>query len=272
MVADPRRHGPGQHGSMESLVWELAQLPHNQPHLPGWDDVSFDVDLIYRLFNLQGVVRFYGQRHWEHETELSSLQPGSIVLENVAAHSFHVARCASALAPHFSWIDGSRAIELALVHDEPELITGDKDPVGSDGQGTSTHAFSEVRRHEKEKEERIALELLAGSMRPALRERYKAMMVELIEESSPEAEFVKAIDKLQALAFVRLVKRGRITPEHMAFTLRYSRNGLRRFPLLQNHFMCIVVDLLNDVASESPETFAAFCQATRNKLDSVERK
>jgi hypothetical protein len=58
----------------------------------------------------------------------------------------------------------------------------------------------------------------------------------------------------------------------MAFTLRYSRNGLRRFPLLQNHFMCIVVDLLNDVASESPETFAAFCQATRNKLDSVERK
>jgi 5'-deoxynucleotidase YfbR-like HD superfamily hydrolase len=158
------------------------------------------------------------------------------------------------------------------VHDEPEVVTGDKDPVGEDGQGTSTHAFDGLRRREKELEERLAVSVLEEAMRPSLRAGYRALMEELLGEASQEARFVKAVDKLQALAFVRLVKQGRITPEHTAFTIRYARTGVSKFPYLQSHFNCVLIDLLNDVAASKAYALSDFCLATRNKLESASRK
>ena len=81
------------------------------------------------------------------------------------------------LAPHFTWIDRARSIELALVHDEPEIVTGDKDPVGEDGQGTDTHAFNRTRRLDKDREERRALDALTSSMRYSQRESYRCRLL-----------------------------------------------------------------------------------------------
>ncbi|MBY5707509.1 HD domain-containing protein [Rhizobium leguminosarum] len=200
--------------------------------------------------------------HWEEETNSVGNDPGSLDLENVAAHSYHVARCALLIAPHFPWLDSAHTTELALMHDEPEIVTGDKDPVGTDGQGNTTHAFNHGKRREKDDEERHAIEQLAVEMRPSIRDHYKRLFAELIEGSSEAARFVKAIDKLQSLAFVRLKKGGNITPEHAAFTLRYSRIGVHRFPQLQGHFMLVYEDLLGDVAIAKPDSFEDFCAST----------
>jgi 5'-deoxynucleotidase YfbR-like HD superfamily hydrolase len=228
-------------------------------------DVRADVDMIYRLYDMQKLVRFFGQRYWEEETLEYGLVSVNLKLENVAAHSFNVARCVPLLAPHFPWINRARAIELALVHDEPEIVTGDKDPVG-DGQGSDTHAFNLTRRFDKEREERCALNALAAIMRDSVRESYRAMFEELITVSSEEASFVKAVDKLQALSFVRLRKGGQITADHAAFTIRYSRIGVRRFPPLQEHFKLVLRDLIDDVAHSRPHEVLTFCEEAYDRL------
>lgn len=240
--------------------------------LPDPSDIRSDVDMIYRLYDLQKLVRFFGQRYWEEESRDLGPIPGRLELENVAAHSFNVARCVPLLAPHFPWIDRARAIELALVHDEPEIVTGDMDPVGKDGQGSDTHAFNATRRLDKDREERRALDALALSMRRSLRESYRTMFEELIDGSSEEAQFVKAIDKLQALVFVRLRKGARITPDHVAFTVRYSRIGVERFPPLQQHFKLVLQDLLADVAQDRPEESVAFFEQAFLKLRGADQR
>lgn len=258
----------GHHKSAtEQLVNELAFHEFISPEqLPDTLDVRADVNTIYRLYDLQKLVRFFGQRYWEKETLELGPPPESLALENVAAHSYSVARCVQLLAPHFPWIDRWQAVELALVHDEPEIVTGDKDPVGTDGQGTYTHAFNLARRMDKNREERLALDTLASGMRQSLSDPYRTMLEELIEESSEEAQFVKAIDKLQALVFVRLRKGGWIMPDHMAFTIRYSKIGLRRFPLLQEHFKLVLQDLLEDVVRARPESVLTFCNEVMARI------
>jgi 5'-deoxynucleotidase YfbR-like HD superfamily hydrolase len=254
------------------LVEALFVSSGFEEQLPAGSDVRLDVNVIYKLFDLQKLIRFVGQRHWEAETASISLSPGTLELENVAAHSFQVARSAFLLAPHFPWIDISHAIELALVHDEPEILTGDKDPVGDDGQGSTTHAFNERKRREKDEEERAAIDLLAVNMRPSIRDRYKQMFAELSEGRTAESAFVKALDKLQSLAYVRLRKGSGITPEHAAFTIRYSKIGLQRFPFLGRHFLCVLKDLLEDVASARPDgDIESFCALTWSHLKGAEK-
>ncbi|MGR9438386.1 HD domain-containing protein (plasmid) [Rhizobium leguminosarum] len=233
----------------QKLIDQLATHDALKLSLPECTDVRADVDLIYRLYDLQRITRFFGQKHWEAETEYTTADPNNLGLENVAAHSYQVARCALLLAPHFPWLDRAHTTELALLHDEPEIVMGDRDPVGNDGQGSATHAFNPVKRIEKDEDERVAINQLAGQMRPTIRDRYRRLFLELSEGATEEARFVKAVDKLQSLAFVRLKKMGSITPEHAAFTLRYSRLGVLRFPQLQRHFMYMFEDVLRDVAS-----------------------
>lgn len=255
---------------VEGLVKELSTTQGSDISMPKSADIRLDVDLIYKFYDLQKLVRFFGQRYWEDESGRLGSKPGNLDLENVAAHSYQVARSASLLAPHFSWIDTAHAMELALVHDEPEIVTGDKDPVG-DGQGSTTHAFNEHKRREKATEEREAIDVLAATMRPSIRDRYRRLSAELLEERTAEAKFVKAVDKLQSLAFVRLKKGSAITPEHTAFTIRYSRIGVHRFPHLQGHFMCVLRDLLEDVAFARPAGLYDFCNATRLQFQDAEK-
>lgn len=238
--------------------------------LPNDSDVRADVNFIYSLYELEKTVRFFDQRHWEEESRLDFGSQSSLRLENVAAHTFQVASTVHLLAPQFQGIDVLRAMELALVHDQPEILTGDKDPVGTDGQGLSTHAFDARMRRKKEEDERTALALLLDEMRPAFRGKYQALVEEVIEGTTPESKFLKAIDKLQALVFVRLKKSGNISPDHLAFTVRYSRLGLKYFPPLQRHFLCVLDDLLDDIRVSSGSAYSTYCEAASQWLKNPE--
>ncbi|WP_143849625.1 HD domain-containing protein [Octadecabacter ascidiaceicola] len=102
-------------------------------------EIRADIDQIYRMFELERTIRFFGQYHWETETSEAEVKPGELALENVAAHTFQVASSVQLLAPHFQKLNKAKAIELALLHDQLEVFTGDKDPVGEDGYSTYQH-------------------------------------------------------------------------------------------------------------------------------------
>jgi hypothetical protein len=66
---------------------------HVQP-LPSLSDAKADIEAILSAFELQRVRRYNNQVHWETESQealfADRAEPG-LKLENVAAHSWHVA-------------------------------------------------------------------------------------------------------------------------------------------------------------------------------------
>ena len=216
------------------------------------EEVSADIDALLEGFALQRIRRFYRQRHWDPESAEADFadraEPG-LKLENVAAHSWHVADAAHLLAGHFPELEIGRVVLLAVIHDKLEIYTGDYDPVGPDGNGEGTHAFDEVARRGKETAERAAAERYLSKLRPAVREWQRFLLEEAIAGTSPEARFVKAVDKLQALAYVMEKKRGQLGDAHLAFTVMYSRKALAEFPRLRFHYAELLSRFLDGVAA-----------------------
>ena len=103
--------------------------------------------------------------------------------ENDAEHSFHLALSATEIAAeHYPELDAGLVSQFSLVHDLPELYTGD----------VSTYKISEEERSSKETAEKIATERLLKEL-PS----YTSNILRRYEEQlEPEARFVRLIDKL----------------------------------------------------------------------------
>ncbi len=134
---------------------------------------------LLRLLALKGVQR----KGW---TRFSI--PDAAV-ESVADHSYGVALMVLLLCP--SELDRARAVEIALLHDLAEVVTGDVIP--SEG----------VPEFKKAADELGALLCLTAPL--DWETRASELLREYQSQSSPEARFVKAVDKLdmalQSLAY-----------------------------------------------------------------------
>jgi 5'-deoxynucleotidase YfbR-like HD superfamily hydrolase len=73
-------------------------------------------------------------------------------------------------------------------------------------------------------------------VRPDAREETRAIYQDMLTLRSPEARFIKTVDKLEALLFVLIKKDGHFTDEHLRFNLEYTRKYLSCFPRLIWHF------------------------------------
>ncbi len=197
--------------------------------LPSLSEAIADVDAIIVSFQLQHVRRYFNQIHWlaeSHEAAFSDrIEPG-LKLENVAAHSWHVADAALLLLPHFATLNRERVLSLSILHDKLEIFTGDFDPIGPDGKGTYSHAFNLHSQQTKISMEQAALENYLLSIRESARSAQRDLLLDAIYGNSWESRFVKSIDKLQALAYVLKKKDGNISDEHLVFSIRYSKKAL----------------------------------------------
>ena len=215
-------------------------------------NASADVAVMRAALGLQTIVRYIGQRHWDEESSharaADQVEPG-LKLENVAAHSWQVADATLLLAPHFPELSVARTVQLAILHDKLELITGDYDPVGSDGRGTDSHAFDEYAQRQKRDAELSALEHYLRKVREPSRSIQKELLQDTIDGTTAEARFVKAIDKLQALVYVIEKKKGAMSDEHVDFSIRYTGKAIEYFPRLAAHCRVLFRDLLRSVAN-----------------------
>ena len=100
--------------------------------------------------------------------------------ESVAAHSWGVAWLVLALCP--PGVDRGRALAMAVVHDLPEVLTGDVTP------------HDPVSPEEKSRSEQSALEALVRPLAHAA--ELQQLWREFELQSSPEGRFVRACDKL----------------------------------------------------------------------------
>ncbi|MBS3174920.1 HD domain-containing protein [Candidatus Woesearchaeota archaeon] len=108
--------------------------------------------------------------------------------ESDAEHTWHLCMFGLLLNKELDLnLDLSKVFKLALLHDLPELYAGD------------TYAFDdEGKKTKAEREEKAAKELF-GILPEDLGEELYKLFREYEECKSPEAKFVKAIDKIQPI-------------------------------------------------------------------------
>jgi 5'-deoxynucleotidase YfbR-like HD superfamily hydrolase len=161
------------------------------------------------------------------------------------------------LASHFPALNRARCLELAIIHDKLEIVTGDKNPVGRDGTGGKTHAFNAGAGAKKVQGERLALSRYLTRIRSDARHEQRELFEELLKGISAESRFVRAVDKLQAFAFVLLKKRGNLQEKHLRFTLRYTARAVEHFPGLAPHYEELRSRFLYQVARRRQSSVAS---------------
>lgn len=235
------------------------------------DDPSVisDIDALIGAFRLQKIRRYFHQMHWEEETReavrADEIEPG-IKLENVAAHSWHVADAVLLLSGRFDGLNILRTLQLAILHDKLEIYTGDIDPVGPDGEGNATHAFNRAARARKVDLEREALSIYVSSLRPSARNEQRMLLEEIIETLTREARFVKAIDKIQALAFVHEKKKGVLSDAHLCFSIRYTYLAVKLFRELTNHYVCLLDSFIRRIADRRQCEVESLVRTLRSRI------
>ncbi|MBL6981661.1 MAG: HD domain-containing protein, partial [Anaerolineales bacterium] len=106
--------------------------------------------------------------------------------ESVAEHTFGVALLAFLLADtHYPDLDALKVLRMALIHDFGEIYAGDITPGDN------------IQPEEKNQLERVSVEQVFGKL-PGGNE-YIQLWEEYESNTSPEAQFVRQVDKLEML-------------------------------------------------------------------------
>jgi putative hydrolase of HD superfamily len=134
--------------------------------------------------------------------------------ENSAEHSWQLAVMAIVLADHAAaGIDVGRAVRMALVHDIVEIDAGD------------TFCYDRAGHADKEEREERAADRLFGILPDEPGRDFRALWDEFEAGVSPEARFVRALDRLQPL-FLHDRTGGVVFKEHgITRTQIYERIG-----------------------------------------------
>jgi 5'-deoxynucleotidase YfbR-like HD superfamily hydrolase len=200
--------------------------------------VAQEVAMILWSARLASLRRFKWQPYWEGESAASDkalMIEDGLPLEDVASHSWKVADMVLLLHYHRPELDRGYCVELAVLHDKLELLTGDYSPIDSDGTGATTHAFNEQAAADKRRAEHLALDYYLERLPVYVRRHQEEIIKDAIDLRTPEALFVNALDKLSALAFVIEKKKTGLKSQHLRFTQDYSRAAVMRCPELLPH-------------------------------------
>ena len=137
-------------------------------------------------------------------------------VESVADHSFMTALIAWFVAQDEPSLDADRVLKLALIHDLAEAIVGDRPPydpedVPSSDNPDAVREFFSVRHLRapenaaaKRREEDAAAAKLIAMMPERTSCDIAALWEEYENQSSPEAQFVKQVDRLEAFLQSRI--------------------------------------------------------------------
>lgn len=144
--------------------------------------------------------------------------------ESVAAHSWRLSLLVLVAAQELGiTIDTNRAIKIALCHDLAESITGDIDAIKI--------AKGEFSKFEKQKLERKAMHVISGHLSPKTGTEIYNFWQEYEDSNTPEAKFVKALDKIETLT--QLYEVGYKFYDQPEFIANYADKAVRNVPELR---------------------------------------
>ena len=189
------------------------------------------------LGKLKNMERFKGQFYWRDYPRLPRY-------ESVADHSWRLAVLVMVFHARLRRkFDLTKALQMALLHDTPEILSGDKSPLGSDGTGKDSHAFNRVvqkRRHEEEKRAAKKLFRMLPGTEGGL---FFRLWLEYEKQKSREAKIVKALDRLEAVIQVVEYRGGKLFPAHLEFNVTYGLRGSEVDPVIQEFGRLVALEM-----------------------------
>lgn len=228
-------------------------MKNNSKNLITGEEVKQDVDVILWSIRLETIRRFFHLRFWGNETleaEFSKKVETDPRLESVADHSWHICDTILLIGRHFPDIDVNKCIKLAILHDKMEIFTGDLKPIGRDGTGKNTYAFDKQKKQKKESSEKEAIKKYLFKLPISARQQQSELLSEMLHCLTDEAKFVKAIDKLQVLAFIHNKKQGDIKNKHLKFTMKYAKKAIQFFHGIEPYYDELSIRIIDQVAKK----------------------
>lgn len=186
---------------------------------------------------LKKIERFKGQTYWKDYPELARY-------ESVADHTWRLSILVLLFSDQLSQpFDLQKALQMALVHDLPEIIAGDESPLGKDGTGKNTHAFNAHQAAERHERERQAADRLFGMLPKEKAGKLFELWKEVEEQQTFEARVIKSLDKIEALLQVTEYREGHLFEDHLKFTISYGLKGSTVDPAIEAFGNVVVSDL-----------------------------
>lgn len=194
-------------------------------------------DFSFVLGEAKRLERFKGQFFWKD-------YPGIERFDSVADHSWRLAMLVLLLENSLAQkMDVAKALKMALVHDLPEILSGDDSPVGTDGTGNDSYAFNKEKEEEKYQREKASAEKIFKNLPKKLSKELYNLWMEYEKQESFESKIVKSLDKIEATIQVLEYRNGHMFPEHWEFTRKYGRKGSEIDPAIQEFGNLIVKEM-----------------------------
>lgn len=149
--------------------------------------------------------------------------PEMVEKESSADHSWHLALMTFMVAEELKLkVDVLKSVKIALVHDLVEALAGDTD--------YSLIAFGKVSAAQKHKEEFAAIEKIREIAPEQTGEELYRLWSEYDEAKTPEARFVKAMDKLEGIN--HMLFKGHTCFDHPELVALYPKKAILAYPEL----------------------------------------
>jgi len=146
--------------------------------------------------------------------------------ESTAEHTYSVLMLSQYFLPKITQkLDHLKVMRMLLVHDIVEIEAGD------------TYLYDDEQQIHKEEREKTAFETLLKQIPPELAPDFKQLWHEFEENTTPEAKFCKAIDKLDPIIHSAFNKRDWDTMNITEETLRKKKEAhFEEFPAIHAVF------------------------------------
>ena len=138
-----------------------------------------DLDKIFEFLNLIGQLK-RTMRYGDLDSDRK---------DSSASHSWRLAVLCMLIGPQIPKLDILRAIKIALVHDLPEMLTGDTPYIDI--------LSGKASKKQKDESEAAAMIQITKNLPDYLRDEIRALYNEYCEKQTLEAIFVKICDKLE---------------------------------------------------------------------------
>jgi putative hydrolase of HD superfamily len=171
------------------------------------------------LEKMKKLERFKGQCYWRDYPKL-------LRYESVADHTWRVGMLVMIFSDQLSKkLNLEKALKMVLIHDLPEIFAGDASPLGKDGTGKDSHAFSGIKAKKRHLEEKKAAAKIFKMLPADISKKYFNLWIEYDLQKNYEAKVVKSLDRIEALIQVLEYRKGHLFSGHLEFNISYALKG-----------------------------------------------
>jgi len=190
-------------------------------------DIEKIFNFVTYLEKFKKIERFVGQFFWKD-------YPKQKRYDSDADHTWRMAIMLLSLEDELSQpFDFKKAMKMVLIHGIPEIIAGDSSPLGTDGTGKNSHAYSKEASVAKFQSENSAAQEIFAKLPEKKAKEFYDLWFEFEKQECYEAKIVKAIDKLEGKLQAFEYSRGEVFKEHYDFMLAYGVESYKADPALQ---------------------------------------